>query len=183
MAGPVVIDFTPRLPVGPATAGTIAGPGNRRLTAAEQTALFAGGMYFNIHTAANLPGEIRGQIRLTPGVCSCTDARSPGAFRSCVNRAIKGIEKQERQEESVKALRKQVAKSACGKKKAPKKTVACCLPFNPAQNIVTDRLCAAVKEPQCAKLGGASLGAGSACSPNPCRVGSPSGAFLEPAAD
>ena len=183
VGGPVVIDFTSQLPVGSATAGTIAGPGSRPLTSAEQTTLFAGGMYFNIHTGANLAGEIRGQIRLTPGVCSCDDARSPGAFKSCVSRALKGIEKDERKEESVTALRKLVAKSACGKKKAPRKTVACCLPFNPAQNIVTDRLCAAVKEPQCAKLGGTSLGAGSACSPNPCRVGSPSGAFLEPAAD
>ena len=181
VSGPIVIDFTPRLPVGSSTAGTISGAGSRPLTGEEQTTLFSGGMYFNIHTPANPGGEIRGQLHLTPGACSCDDAKSPAAFRTCVNKAIKGIEKEERKEEAVKALRKQVAKNACGKKKAPKKTVACCLPFNPAQNIVTDRLCAAVKDAQCAKLGGTSLGAGSVCSPNPCRVGSPSGAFLDPA--
>jgi hypothetical protein len=182
VVGPVVVDFTARLPVGSSTAGTITGPGSRPLTAAEQTTLFAGGMYFNIHTVANTAGEIRGQIHLVPGVCSCNDATSRGAFRSCVKKAIRLLEKDERKEEAVKALRKQVAKSACGKKKAPRKTVACCLPFNPAQNIVTDRMCATVKESKCMKkLGGSSLGAGTTCSPNRCRVGSPSGAFLGPA--
>jgi hypothetical protein len=174
--GPVVIDFTPRI-----LAASISGAGNRPLSGEEQATLFAGGLYFNIHTAANLAGEIRGQLRLVRGRCSCDDASSPGAFRACVKKAIKAIEPDERKEAAVKALRKQATRSACGKKKAPKKTGACCLPFNPAQNIVTDRMCAAVKESQCAKLGGTSQGIGTACSPNPCRVGSPSGAFLDAA--
>jgi hypothetical protein len=102
-----------------------------------------------------------------------------------VKEALRNVEKAERQEDSVKTLRRLVAKSACGKTKpAARKQVACCLPFAPAQNIVTDRMCATLKTKQCDRLGGSSLGTGVACSPNPCNVGSPSGAFIDgPAAN
>ncbi len=96
-----------------------------------------------------------------------------------MKQALRDIDKEERKEDSVKLLRKQVAKSACGRTRAPKKAGACCLPFNPAQNIVTDRICAALKPAKCSRLGGTSLGAGIACAPNPCRVGSASGAFVD----
>lgn len=177
--GPVVVDFTPRL-AGPFT---ILGPGIRSLTPEERVTLFGGGMYFDIHTARNPDGEIFGQLRLKPGVCSCDDATSPRDFKRCVRTELRSVARQERREPSTKALRRLVAKSACGRQTAPKKGVACCLPFNPAQNIVTDRLCAAVKQSRCAKIGGTSLGAGIPCSPNPCHLGSASGASLALDAD
>jgi hypothetical protein len=180
--GPIVVDFTSRLPGGAATTGTITGTGSAALTPAQLTALFSGGMYFNIHTPANRGGEIRGQIFPAPSKCSCDDATAPGRFKSCVKRAIKDVAKDERREDSVKMLRKLVSKSACGKKKTPKKRVACCLPFAPAQNIVLDRLCASVKAKKCERLGGASVGAGIACSPNPCTLNSPAGAFVQASA-
>jgi CHRD domain-containing protein len=183
VANPVpLVDFTSSI----VSASTITGTGTKALTEAEQQTLFAGGMYFNIHTVANRGGEIRGQIHLKPGVCSCDTATSPGAFKRCVKKALRTVEKAERKEESVKTLRKLLAKSACGKTKpAAKKQVACCLPVTPAQNIVTDRMCATLKATQCENLRGTSLGTGVACAPpNPCTVGSPSGAFIEaPAAD
>jgi hypothetical protein len=180
--GDIVTGFGASL-AGLGAAGTIAGTGDDALSEAEQQALFAGGMYFNIHTLANTGGEVRGQIRLKPGACPCDGDTTPGAFKRCVKRAIRGIEPAERQEESVRALRRLVSKSACGKTRAPRKAVACCLPFNPAQNIVTDVMCASVKERQCTRLGGTSLRTGIACSPNPCRMGSPAGAFVEASAD
>jgi hypothetical protein len=180
--GAIVVDFTSALPGGSSTSGTIAGTGAVALTPAQLAALFSGGMYFNIHTPKNPGGEIRGQIFPTPAQCSCDDATSPGRFKSCVKRAIRQVEKDERREDSVKMLRKLVAKSACGKTKAKQKLVACCLPFAPAQNIVLDRMCASVKAKKCERLGGASLGPGIACSPNPCTINSPAGAFVEAAA-
>jgi len=175
--GGIIAGFGSSL-AGLGAAGTLAGTGEAALSEAQQQTLFAGGMYFNMHTPTNPGGEIRGQIRLRSGVCSCEGATSPGSFKQCVRKALKGVEKSERAEESVKTLRRLVAKSACGKTKAPKKLVACCLPFTPAQNIVTDRMCATVKAKQCDKLGGTSAGTGIACSSNPCAAGSPSGAFI-----
>jgi CHRD domain len=180
VAGGILSDFSSSL-AGLGPTGTITGTGSVALSAAQQQTLFAGGMYFNIHTATNSSGEIRGQIHLKAGSCACDGADSPAAFKSCVRNAIKQVEEAERREESVKTLRRLLAKSACGKMKAPKKAVACCLPFTPAQNIVTDRMCASVKAKQCEKLGGTSAGTGVACSPYPC--GSPSGAFVEAPAD
>ena len=59
----------------PAIALTIAGnnssatfPPNSTLSPAQYTALLAGEIYFNVHTAANGGGEIRGQITGTTGV-------------------------------------------------------------------------------------------------------------------
>ena len=152
-----------------ATSGTV-GP----LTDAQQTTLYSGDYYINYHTAANQSGEIRGQITLVPGACACA-AGTHGQFVSCVRKAIKALDKSERAE--VKALKKLSAKSSCGKTKGPKKSVACCLPRNPENNIVTDALCLPVKEAKCAAKGGTSQGSTSSCFPsNPC---SPSGAFLD----
>jgi hypothetical protein len=146
--------------------------------------LLAGGLYVNLHTAENLNGEIRGQVELTSvsgTTCSCADAASPGAFKSCVKKAIKTLEKDERKGDEIKALKRYVAKSSCGKTKVPKKAVACCLPLTPDENIVIEPLCAGVSEKACTKLGGTSRGAGSTCVPtNPCATtASPSGAFLQ----
>ncbi len=182
IAGPVRSDFSSSL-AGLGTTGTIAGAGSVALSPELQQAMIAGELYFNIHTPRNPGGEIRGQIFLTPGVCSCDTASSPGKFKACVRKALKTVEKDERKEDSVKALRKLVARSACGKTKAPKKQVACCLPITPAQNIVTEQMCASVKAKACTKLGGTSAGTGVACSPNPCGTGSPSGAFVGSVAD
>ncbi len=179
VAGPVRVPFDVA-----GALNTITGDGTARLTAAQQQTLFAGGMYFNIHTDTNGNGEIRGQIRLKPGVCSC-DVTSPGDFKSCVRNAIRQIDKAEKKEAkaSLKLLRRFLAKSACGKTKAPKKAVACCLPFAPSQNIVTDRICATIKAKQCENLGGTSAGTGIPCAPFPAACGSPSGAFVDGPAD
>jgi hypothetical protein len=155
-----------------ATSGTV-GP----LDAAQETALFDGVLYINFHTALHAAGEIRGQITLAPGTCSCGAFRNHGQFVKCVRKAIKALDKSEKKEAGIKQLRKNSAKSSCGKKKGPRKAVACCLPRTPDDNIVTESLCIAVKDAACAGKGGTSKGAGSSCFPtNPC---SPSGAFLD----
>lgn len=178
-AGGIITGFAAALASVTGPAGTIAGVGDAALSEAQQQTMFAGGMYFNVHTMKNQAGEIRGQIRLKPGACPCDTATSSQAFKQCVKQQIKSADKSERKEEPVKLLKKLYTKAACGKTKTPKKTVACCLPISPALNIVTDRMCAAVKEKQCVRLKGTSLGAGSSCVPtNPCRIGSPSGAFV-----
>jgi hypothetical protein len=167
VAGPIRIDLDPA-----ATSGTV-GP----LTDAQVTALFAGLLYINFHTAENLSGEVRGQIELVPGACGCSAFPNHGQFVKCVRKAVKKLEKSERKEDLIKAVKKASAKSSCGKKNGPKKAVACCLPRNPENNIVTDALCVAVKENKCSGIGGTSKGSSSSCFPtNPC---SPSGAFLE----
>lgn len=67
---------------GPAAAGVSAGPlvdivitangvsgtatGSTTLTTDVESYLLAGNLYYNIHTAANINGEIRGQITATP---------------------------------------------------------------------------------------------------------------------
>ena len=155
-----------------ATSGTV-GP----LSSAQETALFDGLLYINFHTALHGAGEIRGQITLAPGTCSCGGFPNHGQFVKCVRKAIKGLDKSEKKEAGIKQLRKNSAKSSCGKTKGPKKAVACCLPRTPDGNIVTDSLCIAAKDAACAGKGGTSKGAGSSCFPtNPC---SPSGAFLD----
>jgi len=170
------IAFPLTLPTPAGTAGTIT-VATVALSAEEQQALFAAGMYVNIHTGANPGGELRGQITVQPGQCDC-QAASSGAFKQCVRKAIKALDKDAKKGADVKALRKGFAKASCGRTKGPKKAVACCLPLNPVANIVTDRLCAAVAAKACGNLGGTSLGAGTSCFPtSPC--GSPSGAFLE----
>ncbi len=69
----------------------------------------------------------------------------------------------------IKALRRDVKKSSCGRTKGPKKAVACCV-REAAGNIVTDKLCLPVPEKSCATRGGTSLGAGTSCFPsNPCK--------------
>jgi CHRD domain len=160
----------PLFPFDPAATSVTVGP----LSEANETALFSGLLYINYHTMQNPNGEIRGQITLVPGACACDAFPNHGQFVKCVKKAIKALEKSERAE--VKALKKAAAKSSCGKTKAPKKSIACCLPRDPENNIVTDALCLPVKEAQCAGKGGTSQGTGSTCVPNPC---SPSGAFLD----
>ncbi len=166
--GGVVADFGSALAGVTGPAGTFSGEGIPALTPTQQQTLFSGGMYFNIHTSDNGDGEIRGQIRLKPGSCPCDGAASPGAFKSCVRQRLRQVPREERKEDSVKALRRLIKNAACGKTKTPKKAVACCLPINPAQNIVTQSICATVKAARCAALGGRNAGAGVACAPSPC---------------
>jgi hypothetical protein len=79
VAGPI------RLPLDPtATSGTV-GPLSDEL----KTALFAGQLYINFHTTLNMAGEIRGQITLAPGTCSCGAFPTHGQFVKCVRKAIK----------------------------------------------------------------------------------------------
>ena len=144
------------------------------LTDADVTALFTEGLYVNIHTGANPAGEIRGQIELADGQCACSGTRKD--FTKCVAAAIKALEKPDRKTAEIKALKKAVKRSFCGKKKKPKKAIGCCLPRTPAENIVTGRICAAVPATKCTNLGGSSRGTDSDCNPALC---SPSGAFLD----
>ncbi len=130
--------------------------------------LFDGGTYVNVHTATNPDGEVRGQIHLKPAACSCSSG-SAGALRKCVNLAIKTLPKAQRKAGVIKALRRDVKESSCGRTKGPKKAVACCV-REAAGNIVTDKLCLRVPEKACATRGGTSLGTGTSCFPsNPCK--------------
>lgn len=144
------------------------------LTADDVKALFTEGLYLNLHTAANGAGEIRGQITLKDGQCDCTGSRK--AFTKCVKQAIKALPKDDKKSEAVKDLKKAVKRSFCGKRKAPKKAIGCCLGVTPVENIVTGDICAAVPEAKCTKFGGRSKGEGSDCADPFC---SPSGAFID----
>jgi len=128
--------------------------------------LFDGGTYVNVHTAQNPNGEIRGQIHLKAAACQCSGSAT--ALRQCVKQAIKALDKAQRKSDVIKALKRDVKKSSCGRTKGPKRAVACCV-RQPAGNIVTDPLCLPVAEQACVVRGGTSLGAGMACFPsNPC---------------
>jgi hypothetical protein len=162
--------------------GTISGTTETALTAEQVSKLQSGAYYVNVHTDMNQAGEIRGQIHLTAvkGTCSC-QTLSRHDFKKCVNGEIKKLDKTQKKSAEVKALKKAVAKSACGLPKTPKKKPqACCLPANDVASIVTGELCAPVKkDTQCTKLGG-TLIATSGCLPNPCSPpASPSGAFID----
>ncbi|MCF8208638.1 MAG: CHRD domain-containing protein [Rhodoferax sp.] len=61
--GPVIIGMT-LAPGG----GVATGPAGTVLTETQYTAYLAGELYFNVHTAANPGGEIRGQITGSTGV-------------------------------------------------------------------------------------------------------------------
>jgi len=169
--GPIIINLDQATLKGTTTA----------LTDAQKVLLFDGGLYANVHTAQNPNGEIRGQITLAAPKCHC-QGTSRADFKKCVKSEIKKLDKAERKDEGIRALRRAVKKSSCGRTKGPKKSIACCLPQTPEANIVVGHVCAPVPEKACSKLGGVSGGA--SCFPNnPCRPpASPSGAFLDGAA-
>ena len=144
------------------------------LSADDITALFTEGLYVNVHTAANIGGEIRGQITLADAECDCDGTRRD--FRKCVKSAIRGLDKEDKKSAEIKALKKAVKRSFCGRKRKAKKAIGCCLPINPIENIVTGKICAAVPERKCTRFGGISKGEGSDCAEPFC---SPSGAFID----
>ena len=155
--------------------------GTATLTDDVIATLLDGGLYANVHTTLNPGGEIRGQVEVdSTERCSCKTLTRK-AFLACVHDKVKVLSKDDKKSAPVKALLRAVKLSACGKKKTPKKAIACCLPQTPAENIVVGKLCAAVPEAACPKKGGTSQGAGSTCLPdNPCSPpASPSGAFLD----
>jgi CHRD domain len=143
------------------------------ITPDQVAAMVSGGAYVNLHTAANIGGEIRGQLELASGseTCRCSE---PG-FKACVKNAIKGLSKDDKKSAGIKALKAAVKKASCGKTKGPKKAVGCCLAYTPQENIVIDRLCAAIPEAACAKRPG-SLKTASCFDDTQC---SPSGAFID----
>ena len=154
------------------------------LTADQVTKLLSGAYYVNVHTTANVGGEIRGQVTTvtaTKGTCSCKSL-SKKAFRQCVAGEIKKLSKDQKKSAEVKALKKAVKKSSCGLTASPKKKpAACCLPANDVAGIVTGELCAPVKkESQCQALGGQFIATPGCAPTNPCSPpASPSGAFVE----
>jgi hypothetical protein len=81
-----------------ATSGT-AGP----FSAAQEAALFSGLLYINYHSDAHSAGEVRGQITLVAGACACAGFPNHGQFVKCVRKAIKALDKSERQEDNIKA--------------------------------------------------------------------------------
>lgn len=177
VTGPIHVDFAALLGA-LSTAGAISGAGVGTLPEELRRAMFEGELYVDVHTASNPEGEIRGKIVLRPGACSCETAKSPGAFKACVRKAMRAVEKDERADD-FKMLRRSFVNAACGKATARKKAVACCLPLAPAQNIVTEPMCASVKEKVCSKLGGTALGTGVPCAPSPCGAASAAGESLE----
>lgn len=154
------------------------------LTDEQIQKLLSGAYYLNVHTGANLGGEIRGQIEnleINQGTCSCRTLTRK-AFLKCVNGEIKKLDKTQKKSDEVKALRKAVKKSACGLPKVPKKKpLACCLPINEVADIVSGKMCAPVKkDTQCTALGGELIAAASCLPTSPCSPpASPSGAFLD----
>ena len=178
VAGPIVVG----LPVIP-NAATGTASGSVVLTNAAVLDLFNENLYVNLHTPQNQGGEVRGQIRPVKGSCTCKNAQNQGKFVSCVKQAIKALDKADRKDDLIKALKKLAPKSACGKTKAKVKgnKVACCLPGIPEHNIVTGRMCIVTTAQKCANkfAGNVALGA-DGCIPNPCEPpASPAPAFLE----
>ncbi|MHB1222889.1 MAG: CHRD domain-containing protein [Gemmatimonadaceae bacterium] len=62
--GPIIFDFTSTLP--PASFGSTT-PANGTLSAEDETNLFAGNLYVNLHTPRFPGGEIRGQLTFVSG--------------------------------------------------------------------------------------------------------------------
>jgi hypothetical protein len=106
----------------------------------------------------------------TAARCSCDEAPSPRAFRTCVRTALTRLTRTERHAAPSRLLRRRAARAACGRTSAPQKAVTCCLPGPSGQEIVTERMCGTITARRCAALGGTAVGAGVACAPNPCRT-------------
>jgi hypothetical protein len=156
------------------------------LTQAQINLLYDGLLYVNIHTDLNGLGEIRGQL-LNEGTpaCTCgTGARKGKDYKRCVAAAIKALERAERKTAPVKALKRAIKLTACGKTRFGRRTVACCLPQTPTEDIVIGRICAQIPSRACTKKGGTvAPDTGATCFPdNPCTPpASPSGAFIDDA--
>jgi len=178
VAGPIVVG----LPVIPSGA-TGTASGSVVLPNSGVLDLFNENLYVNLHTALNPSGEVRGQLRPVKGSCTCKNAKNHGEFVSCVKKAIKAIDKADRKDNLIQALKMLAPKSACGKKnvKVKKGKVACCLPGLPEHNIVTGRMCIVTTAQKCANkfAGSVAIGADN-CVPNPCQPpASPAPAFLD----
>ncbi len=135
----------------------------------------------NVRTALNPAGEIRAQLT-NAGMTTCHCAQGThAAFLKCIKNAIKALDASDRKAAAVKAIETAAKASACGKKKVAKKSIACCLPRTPTEDIVIGHVRAPVTEKAGTKKGGTSLGTGTSCLPtNPCKpAASPSGAFAE----
>src|SRR5262249_13800649 len=107
--GPLVVDLpTSGIPAGASGSAN----GTVTLPPDQIDALYAGQLYLNFHTAAFPGGEVRGQILVVKGQCSCQSATSPGKFKSCVRHAVKGLDKEDRRELKETSLLQSVRKAS-----------------------------------------------------------------------
>lgn len=169
VAGDVIVAL-PNLPAG--TDGSASGAFT--LSGDNLQALYAGGTYLNLHTADFPAGEIRGQVVIKAGACSCEDSK-PKGFRKCVAKEVKKLSKEDKKRAGIKALLAASKLSQCGKAKGKKRQIACCLDRTPDEGIVSDSICAFLPAAKCTAKGGAQNGDGKSCA-TAC---SPSGAFLD----
>jgi CHRD domain len=177
VAGPIVVGLTAPGAATATVSASVILPNNAIVD------LFNENLYVNVHTAQNPAGEVRGQVRPVKGSCTCKNASNHGQFVSCVKKAIKALDKAERKDDLILALKNVAPKSACGKKKAKVKSgkVACCAPGLPEHNIVTGRMCVVTSQQKCGSKfrGNVALNA-DGCNPNPCQPpASPAPAFLD----
>ena len=117
--------------------------------------------------------QARSDDRVAPvaaaaSACSCDDATSPTAFRTCVRAAVRALDPDARRAPGVLKLLRLARRASCAKPTVPDAAVACCLPYTDGQAIVRERMCAALREPACLALGGTALPGQHACGPNPC---------------
>jgi hypothetical protein len=170
--GPVIVTLT-----NPPSTGTHVGTFGP-LSSDAQARLFAGAWYASVETAANPGGEIRGQVRLATlegRTCACAGATTRG-FRRCVKAALRRLPRVTRRSAAAALVRRAARRATCGPppRRVPAGRSACCLPLSPLENIVVERVCAAVSARTCAALGGrqgalpSCLAPGDAC-PTPLR--------------